>query len=315
MGRRYVLISPCRDEAAYLRATIATVAAQSVPPSRWIIVDDGSTDETPQILAEAAEEYGFIEIVHRVDRGERKVGPGVIEAFYEGLSHIRLDDFDYLCKLDCDLEMPPRYFETIMRHFEEDSRLGTMSGKLYVRYGEELVHEYCGDENSVGPAKFYRVGCFTDIGGFVREVSWDGIDGHMCRMRGWIAQSSDVSDLRIVHLRRMGSSEKSFWTGRLRWGKGKWFMGSAWYYVLVLSIFRAFERPFVTSGLGILLGYLRAMLTGVQRFEDKEFRTHLRRYEFQSLIHGKKGAMRRYHERIRRDSSRSALGVSGQGTS
>jgi biofilm PGA synthesis N-glycosyltransferase PgaC len=220
MSRRYLLITHCRDEAAYLRSTIETVAAQSVPPSKWIIVDDGSTDETPAILAEAARKHPYIQVIRREDRGRRSVGPGVIEAFYDGLKAADLDDFDYVCKFDGDLEMPPRYFERLMELFEADPWLGTASGKLFLRYGDKTVEERCGDENSVGPAKFYRVQCFGDIGGFVRQVSWDGIDGHICRMKGWVARSIDDPELRIIHLRRMGSSQQNFWTGRVRWGRG-----------------------------------------------------------------------------------------------
>lgn len=299
MGKRYVLISPCRDEAEYLPTTIRTIGEQTVPPAKWIIVDDGSTDATPQILAEAVKKYPFIEVVQRQDRGVRAVGPGVIEAFYDGLSHVDLADYDYVCKFDCDLEMPPRYFEHLMDQFESDPQLGTKSGKLYLRIDGELVHEFCGDENSVGPVKFYRVRCFDDIGGFVRQVSWDGIDGHICRMKGWVAGSEDDPELRIIHLRRMGSSYKSFWTGRIRWGKGKWFMGSAWYYVLAASVFRAFERPYIISGLGIFCGYVKAMLTGIERYGTPEFRKSLRRFERRALFAGKAVAIREANERIR----------------
>lgn len=299
--RRYVLITPCRDEAAYLQTTIDTVAAQSIRPAKWVIVDDGSTDATPAILAEAARRHPYIHVIRREDRGRRAVGPGVIEAFYEGLAAVDLDDFDYVCKFDGDLEMPPRYFERLMEHFEADPYLGTLSGKLYVRYGDKTVEERCGDENSVGPAKFYRVECFRDIGGFVRQVSWDGIDGHICRMKGWIARSMHDPELRIIHLRRMGSSQQSFWTGRVRWGRGKYFMGSAPHYVLAVSMYRMFERPYVLSGLGILWGYLKATLARHERFRDREYLKHFRRYELRSLLLGKRRTMNAYHQRIRRE--------------
>src|SRR5690349_5128474 len=107
MSKRYALITPCRDEAAFLQTTIDTVAAQSIPPSKWVIVDDGSTDNTPSILKRAAEQYPYIQVIRREDRGRRSVGPGVIEAFYEGLQAIDVDEFDYICKFDGDLEMPP----------------------------------------------------------------------------------------------------------------------------------------------------------------------------------------------------------------
>src|ERR1700709_2158925 len=85
LSRRYLLISPCRDEAKYLRRTLDSVAAQSVPPALWVVVDDGSTDETPRVLEEYARRVPYLRVVRRTDRGRRAVGPGVIEAFYAGL--------------------------------------------------------------------------------------------------------------------------------------------------------------------------------------------------------------------------------------
>src|SRR5262249_10263607 len=105
-SRRYLLISPCRDEAQYLRRTLDRVAAQAVHPAAWVIVDDGSTDETPTILEEYAGRLPYLRVVRRTDRGRREVGPGVIAAFYAGLKSVRLEDFDYLCKLDMDLDLP-----------------------------------------------------------------------------------------------------------------------------------------------------------------------------------------------------------------
>lgn len=307
-GRRYVIITPCRNEARFIRATLETVAAQTVPPALWVVVDDGSTDETPDILDAYARKLDFLRVVRIEDRGFRSVGPGVVHAFYRGLAEVDLDDFDYLCKLDADLELPPAYFESIIKHMEREPLLGNMSGKTYIRLPDgRLVSERLGDENAIGAAKFYRTSCFRDIGGFVREVSWDGIDGHMCRMKGWIAMSSDDPDLRIVHLRQMGSSQVGLWQGRKRWGRGKWFMGSAWYYVLAVAAFRSFERPFVLGGLGILAGYFGAMLTRRPRFDAPGFRRHLRRYELASLLYGKRGAMRRFHERLRRHGPRPDL--------
>ncbi len=108
-SRRYLLISPCRDEAQYLRRTLDSVAAQSVQPAAWVVVDDGSTDETPAILEEYARRLPYLCVVRRTDRGRRQVGPGVIEAFYAGLETVRLEDFDYLCKLDTDLDLPQKW--------------------------------------------------------------------------------------------------------------------------------------------------------------------------------------------------------------
>lgn len=300
-GRRYCLITPCRNEAKYIRATLETTCNQTVPPALWVIVDDGSTDETPKILAEYAARYPFVAIVQRADRGERAVGPGVIEAFYDGLARVDLSEFDYVTKFDGDLELPLRYFERVMERMEADPYLGNLSGKLFERLADgSLFEERTGDENAVGPIKFYRVECFQEIGGFVREVAWDGIDGHICRMNGWIAQSVDDPEMRIIHLRPMGSSQQNIKVGRVRWGRGKYFMGSAWYYVLASAAYRSIEPPYLYGGLGISWGYLKAALTGHPRYENPEYRRYLRRFERNQLLMGKSRALAVENERIRR---------------
>ena len=200
----YVVISPCRNEAQYMRRTLASMVGQSIPPTQWVIVDDGSTDETPEILAEYIARHDWIRLVKKPDRGHRAVGPGVIEAFYVGLETVDLENFDFLCKLDLDLDLPKRYFEILMTRMMENPRIGTASGKPYMRVGGQLVSERRGDEMSVGMTKFYRVTCFQSIGGFAREVMWDAIDCHKARQLGWTAISWDDPELRFEHLRPMG---------------------------------------------------------------------------------------------------------------
>src|SRR6476620_9410068 len=162
-GRGYLLVTPCRDEAKYARRTLDSVTGQTVLPSLWIIVDDGSTDETPQILREYAERFPWIQIVTRGDRGDRKLGGGVIDAFYAGYETIDPDEFDYVCKLDLDLDLPLTYFERLMQRMEQDPRVGTASGKPFYLLDGRKVMEVCGDENSVGMVKFYRTECFKQI--------------------------------------------------------------------------------------------------------------------------------------------------------
>lgn len=296
-SRRIVLVSPCRDEAAYMRRTLDSVLAQTLRPALWVIVDDGSKDQSSAILAEYAARHPCIRVVRREDRGVRAVGPGVIEAFYAGLQTVDLDDFDYLCKLDLDLDLPSRYFQTLVEWMERDPRLGTCSGKPYFpapRTGE-LISEACGDETSVGMTKFYRVECFRQIGGFVRQVMWDGIDCHRCRMLGWKACSWDDPEIRFVHLRPMGSSQKGIWTGRARHGFGQYFMGTGPLYMAASALFRATRPPYVVGGVAMMAGYAGAWLRRTPRYEDPEFRRFLRQYQRECLLRGKAAATRRLH--------------------
>jgi hypothetical protein len=231
--------------------------------------------------------------VTRADRGARKVGPGVIDAFYAGYETIAPSDFDFVCKLDLDLELPPRYFERLMDKMEADPRVGTCSGKPYMQLNGKLVSEKCGDENSVGMTKFYRVECLEEIGGFVRQVMWDGIDGHRCRMLGWVAASYDEPDLRFIHLRPMGSSQKGILTGRMRHGFGQYFMGTSLTYMTASAVFRMAQPPLVTGGAAMWWGYVKSMAQRAPRYDDKEFRRFLRRYQWQCLVHGKVKATQR----------------------
>jgi glycosyltransferase involved in cell wall biosynthesis len=298
MNRRYAIISPCRDEADYCRRTLDSVTSQTVPPALWVIVDDGSTDETPKILREYAERFDYIRIVRREDRGKRSVGPGVIDAFYAGYAAINPDEFNYVCKLDLDLDIPPRYFETMIQRMEADPRVGTCSGKAYFPGKDgRFVSEACGDEMSVGMIKFYRTACFKQIGGFVREVMWDGIDCHRCRMFGWVAVSWDEPEIRFVHLRAMGSSHKGILTGRARHGFGQYFMGTGLAYMTVSALFRMTRPPLILGGVAMWWGYVRAALQGQRRYEDEQFRTFLRRYQWDCLIRGKARATQALNER------------------
>jgi biofilm PGA synthesis N-glycosyltransferase PgaC len=294
---RYVLISPCRNEADYMRQTLDSVTSQSVRPSKWIIVDDGSTDDTPNIIAEYKLKHDWIESVTRPDRGRRAVGPGVIEAFYDGYNAVNTDDFDFLCKLDLDLRLPRRYFEILIERMAANPQLATCSGKTYIEKRGQLIPEWHGDDTSIGAAKFYRVSAFKQIGGFVREVMWDGIDCHRCRMNGWIACSWDDPELRFVHLRPEGSSQQSVLVGRMRHGYGQYFMGTSFLYMTASAIYRMKQKPYVLGSVAMLWGWVKSALSRRPRYENAEFHRFLRRYQWRALLVGKQRAL----EEIYRD--------------
>lgn len=290
--RSYVLISPCRNEAEYMRRTLDSVVAQSARPAKWVIVDDGSTDETPAILAEYAALHDWIEVVAKPDRGHRAVGPGVIEAFYHGMDRTDPDAFAYLCKLDLDLDLPPRYFEILMDRMEADPRIGTCSGKAWFRDASgTLISENIGDEMSLGMTKFYSTACFRQIGGFVREVMWDGIDCHKARQLGWTPVSWDDEELRFEHLRPMGSSQTSLYTGRKRHGFGQYYMGTSPAFLIASAINKTRQSGYPAGGLAMVQGYFGAMLRGAARHGDAELIAFIRDYQRRALRRGKARAV------------------------
>jgi hypothetical protein len=229
----------------------------------------------------------------------------VIEAFRAGLGRLDLDQFDYLCKLDMDLVLPNHYFARLVERMQADSRLGTCSGKAYypasggaeATFADPLISEGIGDDMSVGAAKFYRVECYRQIGGFVQQVMWDGIDCHRCRMLGWTATSWDDPELRFIHLRPMGSSERGVLTGRMRHGFGQYYMGTGWIFMTASAVFRMRQSPRVIGGLACWWGYARSFLQRQPRYEDPEFRRYLRAYHWLCLTRGKRRAMEEIQRR------------------
>ena len=288
-GRRYVIISPVRDEEKYLPRTIQSMVNQTVRATEYVFVDDGSTDRTPEIIEEAAKKDPWIHYIRRPDRGERKVGPGVIEAFYDGYNAIRTAKYDYIGKMDGDLSFGPRYFETIFEKFEQDPYLGAASGKQYLDLGDDkLIEERHADEMVVGGMQFYRRKCFEDVDGFVRQVMWDGIVYHRSRMAGWRTRSFRDQELMIYDHRLIGSSYKSVYHGRIRWGWGQYFMGTHPLYILAVGLYRMLERPFIVGGILIVLGYLKGLITKAPRYEYPGFRQSLHAWQLHRLKLGKR---------------------------
>jgi glycosyltransferase involved in cell wall biosynthesis len=277
-----VIISPCRNEEATIGRTIACMRAQTRPPIEWVVVDDGSTDRTPEILEQAAREIPWLRIVTRPDRGSRKLGSGVIDAFNDGLASVRCEH-EFIAKMDVDLEFSPAYIERLLERFRDDPKLAAASGKVFRPEGDGFVEEFMIDEMVAGQFKLYRREAFEEIGGFVSEVMWDGIDFHRARIEGYRTASLPDEELRIIHLRLMGSSDRSIYRGRIRWGRGQWFMGSAFAYVVASGVFRMRERPFVIGGILIVVGYLLAAVRRERRYDDLDFRRELRRWQHRRL--------------------------------
>ncbi|MFZ6742781.1 glycosyltransferase [Undibacterium sp. JH2W] len=274
-----VIIAPVRDEADLIRLTLDSMVAQTVKPVEWIIVDDGSKDGTADIVREYAAQYPFIRLVQRQDRGFRKVGGGVVAAFKFGITQIEHKDYEYIAKLDGDMSFGPKYLEHMFEQFALEPKLAAVSGKVFREENGQKIEEIIIDEHVAGQFKLYRRTAFEEIGGFVEEVLWDGIDVHTARMKGWTTKSFLHPDAILMHHRLMGSSDKNVYRGRLRWGRGIWFMGYHPLYALASGVFRMREKPFVIGGLLIITGYLGAAIRRAPRYDNPEFREHLHRWQ------------------------------------
>ena len=213
----YLIVTPARDEERFIEKTIQSVVSQTILPQEWVIVDDGSTDKTKDIVLHYAREHDWIRLLKLPDRGKRELGAAVVNAFNYGLRNTRTIDYEFLCKLDADLTLPPNYFEFLFDRFRENPCLGITSGCTYIQSGEKLIWERTYERHSRGMMKLYRRKCFEDINGLVSELGWDMIDDYKAQMNGW--QTRNFKRLKVIHHRPMGTSINGTLTGKIRAGR------------------------------------------------------------------------------------------------
>ncbi|MFZ5569576.1 MAG: glycosyltransferase family A protein [Thermodesulfobacteriota bacterium] len=275
----YAIITPAHNEAAFLPRVIRAVAAQTWKPSRWVIVDDRSTDATWRLLTEARQAYPFIHPVRRTGKVRRELGAHVVRVFNDGLPHLH-QEMEYLVKLDADILLPEDYFETLLARFQADRSLGMASGKLFIEHRGAWIEERFPDFHVTGACKTYRMTCFRGINGLLPIYGWDILDGARARMLGWETRS--FRDLAIRHLRMTGS-EKGMLRGHIGHGRGMYAVRALPLFVLGRAIYRALEPPH-GAGLLILLGYALAWMRSEPRLEDLRLAEFLRREQLKRLL-------------------------------
>jgi glycosyltransferase involved in cell wall biosynthesis len=278
---KYVIVSPVRDEAKFIERTIRSVAEQSVRPTEWIIVNDGSTDQTADIIDRYSHEYHWIRAIHRTNRGFRKSGGGVIEAFNEGLKVVKSNDWDFIIKLDGDLIFAPDYFEKCFEHFLEDPKLGIGGGTIFHIFdGREIVEEVP-QFHVRGATKIYKRECWSAIDGLWVAPGWDTIDEVKANMLGWTSRS--FPDLRVYHQRLTGTAE-SRWKDFVKNGRARYVSGYHPLFLASSCIRRLFQRPYLIASAGLFYGYLSGYLKRIPQVDDPLLIKYLRKQQVHRLL-------------------------------
>lgn len=276
---RYAVVSPVKDEEKYVERTIRSVLGQTIRPVRWIIVDDGSKDRTPEIIKQGVSGIDWIQCL-RIDRdGNRELGITEIKAFTVGHKLLEDVEYDFIVKLDCDVELPPTYFEEMLRRFDEKAGLGIASGAFFEEHDGQWVFIRMPDYHASGATKMVRAKCFRDIGGFVQRKGWDTIDEIRARALGW--ETERIQTLTFRHLKREGSASGVVYSNLLE-AEVDYVIGNSLAFVLLKAIYRMVsQRPFVVAGSIMLWGFVKAWITSVPRQVTKEqaiaYRSMLRR--------------------------------------
>lgn len=274
-SKNFIIISPVRNEAANIERTITSVLAQSCRPLLWVIVDDGSSDGTTEIIRGYSAKHSWLRLVILRDRGYYDLmEAGEIKAFYEGLSTVGNVSYEYLAKLDGDIALEPNYYEEILRRFAENLQLGIASGTCWHIEKGQKVREVVYKHHVRGAMRVYRKACWDDIGGVPRSLGWDAIDCYKARMHGWVTRS--FNELPVTHL--VKTWEKGGWLhGRQRSGRMEYLIGTHPLFFAAKCARDLCVKPYLISASALAWGYLRSFLKNEPRVGDLDLIAQVRK--------------------------------------
>jgi poly-beta-1,6-N-acetyl-D-glucosamine synthase len=279
MAQRLLVVSPVRNEAAHIERVAFALAAQTRRPDLWVVIDDRSTDETPEILARLDQKLDFMTVLQSPPASDhaskdRLAVAAEARAFNTALGQTAWKTFTHIAKLDGDIELPPIYFESLLDAFAGDSSLGLAGGVLREPEGDGWGAENAANDYHVrGALKCYTRDCLQAIGGIQERLAWDTIDEVYARMRGF--KTRTLPELVALHHRPCASAD-GILRGRARHGRCVYITHYPVSWVSLRAFKTASERPRVLSGLAFLGGYLWSGLAGVTKVEDPEFRVFMR---------------------------------------
>ena len=279
---RHVIIMPARNESGHIEKTIHSLLSQTSPADRIYVVDDGSSDDTADLVQEISKADGSVVLLRKKDRGSRLMGKGVIHAFNYAYEYCAEERFTYISKIDSDLEFPPDYFEQLLDFMDERPHVAAASGIMYDRIDGKLVRLRLPENHVPGALKTFRKSVFDEMGGFIPVLSWDIIDLVKARSLGYV--TAQVGDLVVVHQRQHASAE-GLLKGKAQWGTGAYVIGSHPLFVLCRGLYRMLEPPYITGGMAFWYGYLNAVITGTDRVTDEALIRCLRKEQLYRLFH------------------------------
>ncbi len=259
----YVLVTPARNEEAFIGLTIESVISQKIRPQKWVIVSDGSTDRTDEIVTQYLDDHHWIELVRMPERQDRHFGAKV-RSFNAGYERLQSEEFEVIGNLDADISFGEDYFEYLLSKFESDPKLG-VAGTPFVEGDSSYDFKFTSVEHVSGACQLFRRRCFEEIGGYV-QVKGGGIDWiavTTARMKGW--RTRTFVDQVCHHHRPMGTASVGRLRANLRLGQQDYYLGSHPLWQLFRGCYQMSRKPFVAAGVCLVAGYFMAWMKGFQR--------------------------------------------------
>jgi len=278
---KFILITPARNEETFIEQTLKSVVGQTVLPLIWVIVSDGSTDATNDIVRKYAEKYPWIELIALPERAERHFA-GKVQAFNTGYEKVKNLDFDILGSLDADISFDPEYFDYLMRKFIQYPELG-VAGTPFREGNDQYDYRFSRKEHVSGACQLFRRECFDTIGGYV-PIKAGAIDLTAvvtARMRGW--RTETFTEKYCIHHRRMGTAKVNIFIALFRSGYGDYPMGVHPIWQFLRSVYQMSNQPYILGGMMLMIGYFWAMIVRAESPVSSEFIRFRRKEQIQWL--------------------------------
>lgn len=281
-GRGYVLVTAAYNEEQHIGDTLRSVAAQTVPPVRWVVVSDGSTDGTDDVVRDWAARHAFIEFV-RVEKSQAHDFAAKVHALRHGFARLKDVDYDFIGVLDADLEFESDYFERLLGHFAGMPELGVAGGNI-IQLIDGVAVPRVKDFNSVaGAVQFLRRPCFEATGG-LPAMRYGGEDAAMeiaARMHGWTTRT--FPELEVKHFGPVGAGAGGRLKARFKWGRMNFNLGYHPLFQMARSVYRTRERPFVVGGIAELVGFAYGRVRDREPSVDADVVRYLRSEQLAKL--------------------------------
>ena len=277
----YVLITPARNEKDYIELTIKSMIVQTYLPLKWVIVSDGSTDGTDDIVKKYLSDYPWIELLRTPERKERHFA-GKVHAFNAGYEKVKNLNYDIIGNLDADLSFEKDYFEFLLSKFAENANLG-VAGTPFVEDGKHYDFRFASTDHVSGACQLFRKACFEEIGGYV-PIKGGGIDWTAvttARMKGWTTHT--FVEKVCNHYRKIGTGDSSELMTQFKYGQKNYFLGGHPLWHFSRSIFQMKNKPYIVGGFLLLWGYIWACIKRMERPISPELIRFYRAEQMQRL--------------------------------
>jgi len=280
--KKFAIVTPVKDEINYFPKTVKSILSQEVKPQKWIIIDDGSSDGTTEVIKKAEKENDWIEGIYREPNKNRNPGGEFVLGI--GLEKLNIEDYDFIVRMDGDLDFGNNYFKVLFEKFDGNPKLGIASGVCFITRDGKQIEEKHPRFHTRGPLKTYRTQCYKDINGLLNCLGWDSIDELKANMLNWNSQS--FPELRIHHLKKTQSSGGIF-RGSFNKGVASYNFGSHPLYVMVQALYILLFLRYKSNSIGLLWGFFSSMIKQKPRPIDKELIKYIRKQQMNRLL-GKK---------------------------